>query len=77
MTSLAHPCLITTLVYHELCCNRIDENLFLVDADFDLKPDLDAKDKERRSRKKAKNKKGSTKHVLKYEGTVYVRQGKK
>lgn len=73
MTSLAHPCLITALVYHELCCNRIDENLFLVDVSFDLKPSLNAKDKERRLKKNAKNDKGSTKQVSKPEGMIYVR----
>jgi len=41
-SSLAHTCLITTLVYHELCCYGIDENIFLVDVGFDLRPELDA-----------------------------------
>jgi len=58
------------LVYYELCCHKIDENIFLVDAGFDLKPNLDAKDKERRPRKKAKDDKGFTKKISKPEVMV-------
>jgi len=73
VTSLAHPCLFTALVYYELCYNKIDENIFLVDGGFDLKPDLDAKDKEWRSRKKSKDDKGSSKKISKPEVMVYVK----
>jgi len=76
-TSLAHPCLITSLVFHELCVNIIDENIFLVDVGFDLKEDLDRKDKERRARKNTGHKKfpTATKNVPKPE--TYTRQRKK
>jgi len=59
ITSLAHPCLITSLVYHELCGNKIDEKIFLVDDGFDLKEDIDIKAKERRKRKNTGHKRNS------------------
>jgi len=51
ITSLTHPCLITSLVYHELCINRIDVNIFLVDVGFDLKEEIDKNAEERRKMK--------------------------
>jgi len=78
VTSLAHPCFITALVFHELCCNKIDENIFLVDAGFDLKVDLDRRDKECRSRKQAKDDKHPIRKISKPKiAMAYARWRKK
>lgn len=60
-TSLAHHGLITTRVYDELYRNQITEKVFLIDAGFDMKEDMERKNMQ----KKKKTPTSTTKKSLK------------
>jgi len=49
-TSLAQHSLITTLVYYELYQNQIDERIFLENAGFDLKEEIEKKNAQKKKR---------------------------